>query len=187
MPSLFHIAGPAAIIVKPQGVTGAELELGFCERSPEIQFEPEYEGTLNATGGTQYGSIYTYQGTEANIDVLLTRYDLVALSQIARYFGFSWNNGAVADIGYTNEPGVAAAAVLYSDPPAVFPRIASISVIITYPFVAKSIVFPVCLIRAVRVVDIGTVPRKLFFRFRAIRQFDGAKFGPVGGSILGVL
>jgi hypothetical protein len=184
MPSLFHIAGPAVISVRPNGIAVAPLELGFCERAPEIQFDPEYEGTLNAAGGTQYGSIYTYQGAEANIDVLLTRYDLAVLSQFAKHFGYSWgpagNPAGVTKVGITNEPGLLGVAALYSSPPAVAPNIASVSVLIGYPFVNQTVEFPVCLVRAVRVADIGTVPRKLFIRFRAVRVFDGATFSYVG-------
>jgi hypothetical protein len=168
MPSLFHIAGPAIISVRPNGVASPPLELGFCERSPEIQFEPEYEGTLNTAGGTQYGSIYTYQGTEANIDVLLTRFDLATVAQIANRFGFSVNGGLpVMAVGVPNEPG--APGVPYSMPNGV----ANVSLLIGYPFVNQVVEFPICLIRAVRVFDIGTVPRKMFFRFRAIRNFLG--------------
>jgi len=172
MPSFFHIAGPAVISVRPNGVTTPPIELGFCERSPEIQFEAEYEGTLNTAGGTQYGSIYTYQGTEANIDVLLTRFDLTAVAAIANRFGFSVNGLApVMAVGVPNEPGIPG--VPYSVPPG----IANVSVLITYPFVNQVVEFPICLIRAVRVTDIGTIPRKLFFRFRAVRNYNGIVAG----------
>jgi hypothetical protein len=152
------------------------IELGFCERSPEIQFEAEYEGTLNATGGTRYGAIYTYQGAEADIDALLTRFDLSAVKMLASRFGFVYveqgKEQPILAVGVPNEPGVIGKVI--SEPPGN----ANVCVIISYPFVKKSISFPICLVRAVKVLDIGTIPRKMFIRFRAVRNFYGA----VGGG-----
>jgi len=151
MPSLFHISGPALILVDG-------LELGFCERSPEIQFEVEYEGTLNATSGTRFGGVYTYQGAEADIDMLLTRFDVGTLA--GKIYPLLAIGGSYA-MGTPN-------ANAPSSPPVSPP--ASVPVEIVYTTTGSKLTFGQCLVRAVRVFDIGPIPRKVYIKFRAVRN-----------------
>jgi len=166
---LFHISGPAKIIVNDQ-------ELGFCERSPEIQFDVEYEGTLNAVSGTRFGGIYTYQGAEADIDVLLTRFDYSVLSShIYPRLSVAVSGKTPVGIGIPNRH--AASSPDYSDENVV----ASVSLKIEYTTSSGTLEFPSCLIRAFRLFDIGPIPRKAYIKFRAVRKDDNT-LGSITGA-----
>jgi len=195
MPAKFDLSGPAYIFVSSDvlkvdslpetfkstnALNEREKQLGFCERSPEVQFDGEYEGTLSAVHGTRFGGIYTYQGAEADIDMLLTKFDWQVVSEFIfpkLGMGSPMPIGAASASGYMKVPEGGSEPVPYYhfDPDKLtvngqqVPYVCSMRIRIASPLNNKSITFPVCLVRSVRFVDIGTVPMKLYIKFRAVR------------------
>lgn len=182
--SKFYVTGPCATsIIKyvgsniPVVVTSGSVSprfLGWAERSPDIQFECEYEGTLNTTGGSRFASLYTYQGSEATIDIVYTRVELSALQDIVwTHFNLTRNVSNMVDSlnilpGYPASPEICnIGGVAYS-------------LLIAFPYTNQTLVFPRVAPRMLRWFDLGSVASKMFVRFRAIRV--NAVAGSTGGS-----
>lgn len=177
----YFITGPAIIAaVRQTGLPGTGIDLnllgtylGWAERSPEIQWDVETEGTLNTTGGSRLGAIYTFQGAEAHVDVVISRLNLAGIEAVLFPFmgtgvaGFdmldpTWVPGRPVGSESANIMG------------------AWCRLFISFPYINQTLLFVRAYPRVIRWVDTGTIPSKIAIRFHCIRgNLIGA--GPIQG------
>ena len=67
--------------------------LGTCERTPEIDLNPEWEVVMNSVGGTRIPIDDTYQGEWAIISTLFTRWNEPTYARLANYIATSSGTG----------------------------------------------------------------------------------------------
>lgn len=73
-------SGPAIIFSEMSG--GSVKQLGTCEGAPEIQIQGEFEPIYNDLGGTQLPIDRIWEGEEALVNMILTRWNQDVLEDI---------------------------------------------------------------------------------------------------------
>lgn len=76
---------PMWIGMRVNGVIGAPIFLGFGEKAPEIQDDPDWEPVMCDYGGTKHPSEYLYEGAEASSSVTLTYWRESVVRTITAY------------------------------------------------------------------------------------------------------
>lgn len=94
----FHASGPAFIFVRTGGTVNMEGKfsvaagsggqqpqwtlLGFCERSPVMEFQSQEVGVLSSVGGVEIPSVYAVSTGDGILSCTLTRFNDTVLGSI---------------------------------------------------------------------------------------------------------
>jgi hypothetical protein len=177
--STFNTLGPAEIYVTY--FNGTNVSLGWAERSPDINYQVTSQPTANATSGVRLGGHYCYQGTEALIECVFTRFDLNNMKNYIRPFiSSTLHNNARVDwlpVGAVFTPEVSNLPAVMNFGSSAVRFDARTLLTITYPYVGRSITFLSAIPEGIRVIDIASVPVKVAIRWHAVRIIGNLQLG----------